>query len=198
MRAAPAGVSPTSIVARTLRGGSRSPGLPDLVLFDRDGTLVHDVPYNGDPELVRPVPGARAALDRLRAAGVRIGLVTNQSGVASGRLTPADVSAVNERVAALLGPFDTVQWCPHGAADGCRCRKPAPGMVEQACADLGVSPSRCVVVGDIGSDVEAATAAGATGVLVPTAATRREEVDAASVVHEDLGSAVDELIAGRW
>ncbi len=54
------------------------------VLFDRDGTLVHDVPYNGDPDLVRPVDGAADALEPLRARGVRIGVVTNQSGVGRG------------------------------------------------------------------------------------------------------------------
>src|SRR3954466_9676350 len=68
-------------------------GLPDLALFDRDGTLVHDVPYNGDPDLVRPVDGAREALDELRARGVRIGLVSNQSGVGRGLLSMEQVEA---------------------------------------------------------------------------------------------------------
>src|SRR3954465_9348580 len=95
-------------------------GLPDLVLFDRDGTLVHDVPYNGDPDLVRPVDGAREALDELRARGVRIGLVSNQSGVGRGLLTPAQVEAVNARLAELLGhSFAVVQVCPHTPEDGC-------------------------------------------------------------------------------
>jgi HAD superfamily hydrolase (TIGR01662 family) len=66
----------------------------DAVLFDRDGTLIHDVPYNGDPARVVPMPGARAALDRLRAAGLRLGVVTNQSGLALGRFTRADLAAV--------------------------------------------------------------------------------------------------------
>jgi HAD superfamily hydrolase (TIGR01662 family) len=173
-------------------------GVPDLVLFDRDGTLVHDVPYNGDASLVRPVAGARQALDRLRAAGVKVGIASNQSGVASGRITLDDLGAVNDRVVALLGPFDTVQYCTHGAEDGCECRKPAPGLVKQACHELSVTPARCVVVGDIGSDVLAAVAAGATGVLVPTAATRGEEIEAATTVRPHLASVVDDLLAGRW
>ncbi|HSK26701.1 MAG TPA: HAD-IIIA family hydrolase [Jiangellales bacterium] len=171
-------------------------GVPEAVLLDRDGTLVHDVPYNGEPERVRPVEGAREALDRLRRAGVRLGVVTNQSGVARGALTTAQVDAVNARVAELLGPFDTWRVCPHGPDDGCACRKPAPGMVEAACADLGVPPGRCAVVGDIGADVEAATAAGATAVLVPTAVTRPEEVAAAPHRARDLRAAVDLLLAG--
>jgi histidinol-phosphate phosphatase family protein len=173
-------------------------GAPDVVLFDRDGTLVHDVPYNGRPELVRPVDGAADALDRLRGAGVRVGLVTNQSGVGAGRITRDDVLAVNRRVEAELGPFDTVQWCPHRPDEGCSCRKPAPGMVVRACADLGADPTRCVLVGDIGADVRAVEAAGGVGILVPTGTTRAAEVDAAARVHPDLDSAVTAILGGRW
>ncbi len=173
-------------------------GLPELVLFDRDGTLVRDVPYNGDPERVEPVPGCREALDRLRHAGVRVGVVTNQSGLARGLLTPTDLAAVNARIEHLLGPFDVWRWCPHGPDDGCGCRKPAPGLVKAACAHVDVDPCRCVVVGDIGSDVEAARAAGAAGVLVPTSATRREEVSAASHVCPSVPAAVHDVLEGRW
>ncbi len=173
-------------------------GLPELVLLDRDGTLVHDVPYNGDPAKVVPVEGAREALDRLRARGVRTGVVTNQSGIGSGRLTAAQVDAVNARVEELLGPFDVWRYCPHARDEGCHCRKPAPGMVKDACAELDVPTSRTVLVGDIGSDVEAAEAAGARAVLVPTPTTRHEEVAAAEHVAPSLVHAVDDVLAGRW
>ncbi|MGF9759160.1 HAD-IIIA family hydrolase [Microvirga sp. 0TCS3.31] len=173
-------------------------GLPDLVLLDRDGTIVQDVPYNGDPALVVPVDGARGALDRLRALGVRLGVVSNQSGVGSGRITVDQVDAVNARVTELLGPFDVWRICPHGRDEGCDCRKPAPGMVKDACAALDVLPERCVLIGDIGSDVDAAEAAGARAILVPTAATRTEEVDAASHVAATLVAAVDDVVAGCW
>jgi histidinol-phosphate phosphatase family protein len=173
-------------------------GLPDLVLFDRDGTLVRDFPYNGDPELVKPVPGAREAVDALRARGVRVGVVSNQSGVARGIITREQVDACMARLAELLGPFDTVQVCPHGPDDGCSCRKPAPGMVKAACAELDVDPARTVVVGDIGADVEAAAAAGASGILVPTPVTRRQEVAAAPRRAPTLTAAVGDVLAGRW
>ena len=173
-------------------------GLPDLVLFDRDGTLVHDVPYNGDPALVTPVDGAREALDSLRARGVRIGLVTNQSGVGRGLITRAQADAVNARVAELLGPFDTVQVCPHAPEDGCDCRKPAPGMITAACAGLGVDPARCVVIGDIAADVGAAAAAGAHGILVPTPVTLPAEVTAAAHRAPTLTEAVEDVLAGAW
>jgi HAD superfamily hydrolase (TIGR01662 family) len=173
-------------------------GAPDLVLFDRDGTLVIDVAYNGDPALVQPMPGAQQALDRLRAAGIKVGVVTNQSAVGTGRISADQLRAVNAEVERRLGPFDEWQVCPHAPTDGCGCRKPAPGMIKQACARLEVPVERCVLIGDIGSDVGAAQAAGAVGILVPTAATRADEVAAAEQVHADLGAAVDAVLAGRW
>lgn len=164
------------------------------VLFDRDGTLVEDVPYNGDPDRVRPVPGARAALDRLRRRGIPIGVVTNQSGIARGLLSDLQVRLVNRRIEELVGPIAVWAVCPHGPADGCECRKPRPGLVLQAAAHLGVPPGRCVVVGDIGADVEAARAAGAASILVPTPVTRPEEVAAAPLVAPDLAAAVSVLL----
>jgi HAD superfamily hydrolase (TIGR01662 family) len=180
------------------RGAGPWRGAPDAVLFDRDGTLIHDVPYNGDPSLVRPVDEAEEALRRLRAVGVRVGVITNQSGVGSGRIGLQDMHAVNARVDEVLGPFDTWQVCPHDRDEGCTCRKPAPGMVKAACAELGVEPARCVVVGDIGSDLDAAQAAGARGILVPTPATRVGEVATADHVCTDLTAAVDDILAGHW
>lgn len=171
------------------------PGV-QAVLFDRDGTLVHDVPYNGDPDLVRPIDGAVGAVARVRGAGLATGVVSNQSGIARGLLTRARVDAVNVRVDELFGGFGTWQVCPHGPGDGCACRKPAPGMVLAAAAALGVDPHRCVVIGDIGADVGAATAAGAGSVLVPTSVTRTAEVDAAPAVAADLGAAVDLVLQG--
>jgi D-glycero-D-manno-heptose 1,7-bisphosphate phosphatase len=165
------------------------------VLFDRDGTLVVDVPYNGDPAKVRPVPGAAEALARLRRAGLPLAVVSNQSGIARGWLTVEQVDAVNRRVDELLGPFAAFLMCPHGPADGCGCRKPRPGMVVDAAARLGVAPEACALVGDIGADVDAALAAGARPVLVPTSVTRGEEVAAAPEVAADLPAAVDVLLA---
>lgn len=170
------------------------PARLDAVLVDRDGTLIEDVPYNGDPDRVLPLPGVREALDRLRAAGVRLGLVTNQSGVARGLLTSAQVAAVNARVAELLGPFDTIQICEHGPDDGCGCRKPAPGMVVAALAELQAQPQRAALIGDIGADVGAARAAGVRAVLVPREATRSAEVDAAPEVAADFAAAVGLLL----
>jgi histidinol-phosphate phosphatase family protein len=188
-------VIPPVASAHWLRGRLRHrsapawPARPAAVLFDRDGTLIHDAPYNDDPEKVVPMPGAAAALQRLRAAGLRLGVVTNQSGVGRGLISETGLKQVNDRVEELLGPFDTWAVCPHTERDGCACRKPAPGLIEQAARDLGVDPSRCVVVGDIGDDLAAARAAGARSVLIPTPRTRAEELAGARLAA-DLPAAV--------
>ncbi|WP_435860864.1 D-glycero-alpha-D-manno-heptose-1,7-bisphosphate 7-phosphatase [Streptomyces spiralis] len=166
------------------------------VLFDRDGTLVEDVPYNGDPERVRPVEGAREAVRLLRAGGIGTGVVTNQSGVARGLITPTDVRRVDERVDELLGPFDAWAVCPHGPGDGCRCRKPEPGLILWAARRLGTPPDAVVVIGDIGADMEAARRAGAHGILVPTPVTRPQETAAADHVAPDLLTAARAVLNG--
>jgi len=171
-----------------------APAPPTAVLFDRDGTLVVDVPYCDDPRLVRPMPTARQALGRVRAAQIPVGVVTNQSGIGRGILTRAAVEAVNAEVDRLLGPFDVWRTCPHAPEDGCRCRKPRPGMLLDAAAELGTDPARLAFVGDIGADVEAAMAVGAATVLVPTTVTRPDEIRAAPVVRRTLRDAVDYLL----
>ncbi|MBT2490817.1 HAD-IIIA family hydrolase [Streptomyces sp. ISL-96] len=168
--------------------------VPEAVLFDRDGTLVVDVPYNGDPARVELMPSARESVAAVRSLGIPVGVVSNQSGVARGMLTRRQVEAVRQRVEDLLGPFAVWAVCPHGPDDGCGCRKPAPGLVLAACERLGVAAARTVVIGDIGSDVAAAHAAGARGVLVPTALTRPEETAAADETAADLLEAVRRVL----
>ncbi|MFI0831712.1 D-glycero-alpha-D-manno-heptose-1,7-bisphosphate 7-phosphatase [Streptomyces sp. NPDC021140] len=166
------------------------------VLFDRDGTLVHDVPYNGDPDRVRPVDGAREAVALLREHGIRVGVVTNQSGVARGLISDGDVRRVNRRIDDLIGPFDVWAVCPHGPDDGCHCRKPQPGMILWAAGRVCTGPADCVVVGDIGADMEAAERAGAHGILVPNDRTRPAETAAAAHVAPDLLTAVRAILDG--
>nr|WP_217274780.1 HAD family hydrolase [Rathayibacter sp. VKM Ac-2835] len=165
------------------------------ILFDRDATLVVDVPYNGDPALVEPMPTALDAVERAREAGLALGVVTNQSGIARGIIDRAQADAVNRRVDELFGGFDAWMLCPHGPEDGCGCRKPAPGMVLDAAESLGLPADSLAVIGDIGADVGAAAAAGARGVLVPTPITRAEEVAAAPLRAATLLEAVELLLA---
>lgn len=151
---------------------------PCAVLFDRDETIVVDVPFNGDPERVQPVPNARALLDRLRAAGLPLGVVSNQSGVGRGLITLEQVDAVNRRVDELLGPFAGFFVCPHAPEDDCECRKPKPKLILDAAQALGVDPRCCVVVGDRESDVEAARNAGAIPMRINGVVRLADAVDA--------------------
>lgn len=155
--------------------------------------MVVDVPYNDDPARVDVVPGVPEALERARSGGLRVGLVTNQSGVAKGLISPERLDAVNARVEALIGPFDVVVSCPHDDGDGCGCRKPQPGMVLSAAESLGVDVSACVVVGDTWSDAAAARAAGAMAVLLGDGPAADPHV----VVRPDFTSAVDLVLAWR-
>lgn len=135
----------------------------DVVLLDRDGTLNALAPWYRTPDDFALLPGAVDAVARLSAAGCAIVVVTNQQGLATGRLTWAQLSAVNARLIAEVeaagGRIDDVRLCPH-AADTCVCRKPAPGLL---CAlfdeNPHVSRERSVMVGDAETDAAAATAA---------------------------------------
>jgi D-glycero-D-manno-heptose 1,7-bisphosphate phosphatase len=163
------------------------------VLFDRDGTLIVD--GTGCSSRVTLMPHAKEALQSVRSRGLRIGVVTNQPCVAQGTMDYDEVCEVNRRISEELGPIDGWFICPHDAGDRCDCRKPLPGLIYSASLQFGVSPEECAVVGDIGSDVDAASAAGAYAILVPTAVTLPEERSRAPVVCTDLRDAVQHIFA---
>jgi D-glycero-D-manno-heptose 1,7-bisphosphate phosphatase len=167
------------------------------VLFDRDGTIIADIPGNAEPSLVTAMPRARTALQRLRDANIPTAVISNQAGVALGHFTSEQVRAVNARAEELLGPLGPIFICEHDEHSECDCRKPKPGLVFRAAEVLGVRPEDCVVVGDIGADMDAARAAGARGILVPTPRTRPEEILAAPAVALHLDQAVDSILAGN-
>jgi D-glycero-D-manno-heptose 1,7-bisphosphate phosphatase len=167
------------------------------VLLDRDGTLVVDRPGNADPSSLQLMPYARAALALLRDYGMRVAVVTNQAALADGTVTWNQVEKAHEQIEFMAGPIDAWYVCPHGERDGCACRKPKPELVVRAADDFGVKPSECVVVGDIGTDMDAATAAGALGVIVPTPNTLSEEVAHAPYVAPTLLSAAVLIVEGR-
>ena len=184
-------------VRRLVRDNARAPQpIAGAVLFDRDGTLIVDVPYNADPALVVPMPGAVEALATLRRAGIPTAVVTNQSGVALGKVDVRAIAAIGAQMETLLGSLGPTFACTHAPDAACRCRKPAPGLIFDAARALGVRPQDCVVVGDIATDLDAAKAAGARAILVANERTRREEVDVARFVASDLRSAVRAILAG--
>jgi HAD superfamily hydrolase (TIGR01662 family) len=191
---------PPVAVAQRLRGEVRArrarPPLPAAVLFDRDGTLIDPVSNNGGVDAITAAPGAREALARLRRLGVPVGVLTSRPSVNGHALEPGEDAKVNDRVEALLGPFDVWAACPHGAADTCTCRRPECGLIRRAAASLGVAAEECVVIGDVGDDVAAARAAGARGILVPTPRTAPDEVAATDEVAADLATAVELAVDG--
>jgi D-glycero-D-manno-heptose 1,7-bisphosphate phosphatase len=135
------------------------------VFLDRDGTLIVDVGYPRDPEAVRFLDGALDALRALQAAGFLLVVVSNQSGIGRGLITPAEAQAVHARFSALLAEagitLDSAKYCPHGPDQGCDCRKPAPGMLLEAADELGIDLTASFMVGDKAADVEAGQRAGA-------------------------------------
>ncbi len=192
---------------------SASPGAPAAFL-DRDGTIIEDLGYLGDPERIQFIPGAVEALRALRDAGFRLVLVTNQAGVARGLITEADVRKVNQRLERLLMDaglsLDGVYYCPHhpehGSAEyrrACDCRKPRPGMIHQAARELHLDPSHSVVIGDHASDVALAQSfPGMRAILLltghgPDQAVKIERGEAAAPDHvaADLSAAVQWLLA---
>lgn len=147
------------------------------VFLDKDGTLVENVPYNIDPERIRLMPGALAGLARLHAAGFRLFVVSNQSGVARGYFDERALAVVEGRLRALLAPAGVplagMYCCPHhlegsvvAYATACDCRKPAPGLLLRAAAAHGIDLSRSWLAGDILDDVEAGRRAGCRTILV--------------------------------
>lgn len=142
------------------------------IFLDRDGTIIVDKQYLGDPAGVELELGAIAGLKALAGMGYVLVVVSNQSGIGRGYFTVTDAEAVNARIADILAaegvPVAGWYFCPHVAADACTCRKPRPGMIDRAVRDLGLDPTRSFVVGDKPSDVQLADAVGARGILVET------------------------------
>ena len=141
------------------------------VLFDRDGTLIVDKHYLGDPEGVELIPGTGEALGALHSWGVKTFVVSNQSGIARGYFPESGWHACEKRLGELLAAFGAVvddeRFCPHGPEEGCRCRKPDTGMWESLKNAHQLDASRCAMVGDKVEDLLFGTNAGlAVAVLV--------------------------------
>jgi D-glycero-D-manno-heptose 1,7-bisphosphate phosphatase len=171
------------------------------VFLDRDGTVIHARHYPAHPDEIVLHDGVGPELAALKAAGFRLVLVTNQSGLAHGYFTAADLTAMHDRLQAQLAAFgadlDAIYVCPHhpeGAladlAVACNCRKPKPGMLVQAARDLDLDLTRSWMVGDILDDIEAGNRAGSRTLLVdlgtespPTESIRRPEFIARDTPH---------------
>jgi D-glycero-D-manno-heptose 1,7-bisphosphate phosphatase len=155
------------------------------VFVDRDGCLIEERGYINHPSRVRVLPRTPEAVARLNAAGIAAVMATNQAGVARGYFSNETLLAVNAELVRQLADhgakLDALYVCTHHPTagqppyrDACECRKPKPGLLLRAAAELGLDLSRSVMVGDKPSDVEAGQAAGAATVLVLTGYGRGE------------------------
>jgi D-glycero-D-manno-heptose 1,7-bisphosphate phosphatase len=149
------------------------------VFLDRDGTVNEEVGYLSDLKQLRLIPGAGAAIKRLNEAGLKVVLITNQSGIARGYFTETFVNETHDLLRQMLreegADIDGIYFCPHHPKAGnshytavCDCRKPGTGMIDQAARDLGIDVKQSYVVGDKWSDVESGQRAGAYSILVKT------------------------------
>jgi len=182
-----------------MRSGAASrPGSVRLrhLIVDRDGVLNREAPagaYIADVENFHFLPGALEALRRLRAAGVRVSVATNQAGVGRGLMSLEQLSAVHEHMQSEAlangGRLDAVLFCPHAPDANCQCRKPAPGLIQSAIERSGIAAAETLVVGDDRRDVEAARRAGVRAALVRTGKGREAEGQLRSddiLVYDDL------------
>jgi D-glycero-D-manno-heptose 1,7-bisphosphate phosphatase len=144
-----------------------------LVILDRDGTInISSDEYIKSPEEWHPIPGALEAIARLNHAGYHVVLATNQSGLGRGLLDVASLNAIHARMNKQLtlvgGRIDAIFYCPHAPDEGCTCRKPAPGLLEQVAERFGMSLAGVPYVGDSLRDLQAAVAGGCNPHLVLT------------------------------
>ncbi len=145
--------------------------------LDKDGTLIDDLPYNIDPDRIRLATGAGTALRALQALGFRLIVISNQGGIALGRIPEAAMAVVQQRLTALLADehvrLDGFYYCPHSPhgriahlAFACRCRKPEPGLLFRAANEHGIDLRASWMIGDILDDMEAGRRAGCRTVLI--------------------------------
>jgi D-glycero-D-manno-heptose 1,7-bisphosphate phosphatase len=177
-----------------------------LVILDRDGVINEDSDaYIKSPEEWVPIPGSLEAIARLHREGYKVLIATNQSGVARGLFDSDMLGRIHARMLEAVrlkgGAIDAIFYCPHGPDDGCRCRKPLPGMLEEIIDRLKINLNGVYAVGDSERDVVAARAAQALPVLVRTGKgerTLRKSADLSGVpVYADLAAFTTALLSGE-
>jgi heptosyltransferase-2 len=182
-------------LADTLKHSNISTLLQGYTIFlDRDGTLNEDPGFLKSASELKLLPGVATALARLKNAGARLVVVTNQSGVARGFLNLKDLEAIHARLEGLLeqsdAPLDAIYFCPHHPDDGCRCRKPATGMVDRAVSELHVDLRKAYLIGDHANDIQLAKAAGVKAILITSGKIDRQALQ----MLQDAG-AIPDMVA---
>lgn len=162
--------------------------LRPAIFLDRDGTLMEEVGYCADPAQVRVFPGVSETLQALHNAGYMLIVITNQSGIGRGYFNEQAYRAVEAEFERQILParLDAAYFCPDGPGVPSECRKPAPGMIEQAAREHAIDLSRSYMIGDKSSDIECGLAAGCRSILVRTGYGREHSHD---TVAEDFPAA---------
>jgi histidinol-phosphate phosphatase family protein len=170
---------------------SRANAKTPAVFVDRDGTIMHDADYCSKPEQVRVFNGVSDALRRLKGAGFKVIVITNQSGIGRGFFTEKQYRAVEAEVSRQLGDglIDATYFCPDAPGQQSKCRKPAPGMVLQAAREQNVDLSRSFLIGDKEIDAECAHNAGVRAIRVRTGFDKMTDGSRADWVTEDFAAA---------
>ena len=153
---------------------SRHHNLQAAVFFDRDGTLLRERGYLSSHEKLKFYPSVFPAIRKIRMAGLKIVVITNQSGVGRGFFPVSSVRKIHAELRSLVaargGKIDGIYFCPHLPQAGCACRKPKPGLARRAAQDLGIDLKRSYVVGDQAKDLRLARNIRGKGILVLTGA----------------------------
>jgi len=143
-----------------------------FVVLDRDGTIIEEKHYLADPEQVVLLPGAVEGLRRFQEMGLGLAVVTNQSGVGRGYFNLDILDQIHQRMNELLNReginIEGIYFCPHTPTEMCACRKPEPGLIDQASQELYFDTASCFVIGDKAADIELGERVGATTFLVST------------------------------
>jgi len=169
------------------------------VFLDRDGTLMQDVDYCGDPKDVHVFPGASEALGKLRERGYKIFIVTNQSGIARGYFNEGQYRAVEREVCRQLGKdlIDATYFCPHRPDQACDCRKPAPGLVLRASSEHHLDLRHSFFIGDKDSDMQCGRSAGVKTILVHTGYGQDADQESPDFVAQDFATAVAVVLGSQ-
>ncbi len=177
-----------------------------ILFLDRDGVLIKEENYLSDPDGVLLLPGVTEALVRAREAGFLLVGITNQSGLGRGYFQMSDFQVVmtrlQEKLAMADASLDAWFYCPHAPDAGCLCRKPNPGMIQEARQALGREKAGSWVIGDKGCDVALGRNLGLGGILVRTGHGAQEEANVVAAwgkdpefaVVDDLSGAVDYIL----
>ncbi|MGZ4966693.1 MAG: D-glycero-alpha-D-manno-heptose-1,7-bisphosphate 7-phosphatase [Chthoniobacterales bacterium] len=164
------------------------------VFLDRDGTLMRDVEYCGDPKQVEVFGGVPQALRRLKDAGFKLIVITNQSGIGRGYFTEDEYRAVEKEVEQQLGVIDATYFCPDKPDAGCRCRKPQPGLIFDAQRDHDLDLQRSFLIGDKPLDAECGRNAGVRTILIQTGNEPPNEKSGADWLARDLAEATEIIL----